>query len=140
MEAWLAGRGYWVAWVTAALANVMSNPENGWWSRWCFVAAVVAMPVAVLASSVKGAEVRRLHVPPRWAATLRATVVRLRWPLVVAYVALVAVTAQRRYDSVAVTLLATVAAASAAAYLASRVRPEPVPVRSTAVRDAAADG
>jgi hypothetical protein len=128
MDAFLAGRGYWVAWVVAFAASNQADPDYGGWARWCYVVALVACPLAVRASSLQGPDFRwsaRLRLPARWRAALRRTAVRLRWPLAAAYVAVAAVAGQRRYGSVALTVLATVAAAAAAAYTASRVGQDP---------------
>jgi hypothetical protein len=126
MDAFLAGRGYWVAWITAFVAGVQDDVGTGAWDKVWYVVALVAWPLAVRASSLKGPPFRGgLRLPARWRAALRRTAVRLRWPLAAAYVAVGAVAGQRRFGTVAFTVVATVAGGAAAAYLASRVAQDP---------------
>jgi hypothetical protein len=121
MDALLAGRGFWFAYGAAGLATVLANPENGGWARWWFVVALAAWPLAWRASALRGPGDRVGRFPPRWAAALRRLAVRLRWPLAVAYGVVAAVSAQRRYDSLRLTVVATVVAFAAEAYHASRL-------------------
>jgi hypothetical protein len=129
MDAFLAGRGYWVAWVVAFVASVQDDAGSGAWDKGWYVVALVAWPIAIRASSLQGPGSRwrsRLPLPARSRGALRRTAVRLRWSLAAAYVAAAAVGGQLRFGSAALTVGATVAAAAAAAYTASRVGQDPV--------------
>lgn len=124
MDRFLAGNGYWVAWLAAALTSVATGEgeHRPLAFGFGFVVTSSAVPLALRASALRGDRERNGQPPPPRPALVRRWVTRLRWPLAVAYGAGAAWFAQWHYD---VPWLSVVAGAVATAVVAYAARPLP---------------